>query len=387
MRILYVEASSVPPPKHLQSDRFFLLSQKLEGDVLQPVWFSTPEEVEAAFGPGSFPVYQSGRFRYHWFLTMRYRGILRRLATYWFYLRKGMQLHRERKYDCIIAYSHMTTGLLAGILKFLQGSKLIVEVVIEPESVYLTMRPKPTILERIMHFYSDVCLHLSILISDRLHLLYPGQVDRYVGFRRALTSVFPDFVPVSMIDRDPPPDNAEPYVLLVGAPWYRKGVDRLIEAFRRLSTDFPKVKLKILGHFPDRDTLDALTDGSPQIEILRARPNPEVLPIVRAATIMALPSRCEGVPRVLIEGMAAGVPLVASDAGGISYIIANGENGYVVANGDAHVLEERLRELLSDPEKCRRMGNNGYDRAHSELSEQTYIEKFSKMVEVAVDEE
>src|SRR5579864_4465569 len=111
MRILYVHASFVPPPTNLETDRFYLLSQDLEGDVLQPVWFRTPEEVEAVFGPGSYPVYTAGRFRYHWFLSWRYQGVRQRLATFWFYLRKGWALCREYRYDCIVAYSHMTPGL------------------------------------------------------------------------------------------------------------------------------------------------------------------------------------------------------------------------------------------------------------------------------------
>ena len=148
MRILYVHATFVPPPTNLQTDRFYLLSQELEGDVLQPVWFRTPEEVEAVFGPGSYPVYTVGRFRYHWHLSWRYQGIRQRVATFWFYLRKGLALNREHRYDCIVAYSHMTTGLCAGLLKLFARTKLIIEIVTAPQLVYLTDRPHPSWAER-----------------------------------------------------------------------------------------------------------------------------------------------------------------------------------------------------------------------------------------------
>jgi hypothetical protein len=91
-------------------DRFALLSARLEGDVLQPVWFETPAEVEAVFGPGSYPVHTVGKFRYHWHLGSPVRGIRQRLRTFRFYLRKGREIYRERPFDCIVAYSHMTTG-------------------------------------------------------------------------------------------------------------------------------------------------------------------------------------------------------------------------------------------------------------------------------------
>ena len=384
MRILYVHATLVPPSTDLQTDRFFLLSEKLEGDVLQPVWFRSPDEVEAVFGPGSYPVYTSGRFRYHWFLAWRFNGIWRRLGTFWFYLRKGMELHRERRYDCIVAYSHMTTGLFAGVLKLLTGSKLVLEIATTPHLIYLTERPRPTLRERLMHLYSDACLHLSMLLSDRLHLLYPQQLSQYPLLRKASTSVFHEFVPVSLIDRSSGSNEPELFVLLVGAPWYLKGADRLIEGFHRLAADFPNVKLKILGYYPDRKELDALVRGSPQIEILRERPHPEVLPIISRAMVLVLPSRCEGMGRVLIEGMAAGIPLIGSDVGGIPFMIHDGENGFVVDGDDTYALERRLRELLADPGLRRRMGDNGYERAHTELNEQVYVEQFTRMVEATV---
>jgi glycosyltransferase involved in cell wall biosynthesis len=384
MRILYVHATLVPPSTNLQTDRFFLLSETLEGDVLQPAWFRTPAEVEAIYGPGSYPIYTSGRFRYHWFLAWRYEGIRQRLATFWFYLRKGMELNRKQRFDCILAYSHMTTGLCAGLLKVLNRGKLILEIATTPKLVFLTDRPRPTWRERLMHVYSDVCLHLSMLLSDRVHLLYPQQLSGYSLLRKVPASVFHEFVPVSIIDRNTEPNEPEPFVLLVGAPWYLKGVDRLIEAFKRLAPDYPNVKLKILGYFPNQTELDALVHGAPQIEILKARPNPEVLQIISQAMVLVLPSRCEGVARVLIEGMAAGVPIIGSDAGGIPFVVRDGENGFVVPGGDPAALEQRLRKLLSDPELRRQMGDKGYVRAHTELSEKVYVEHFTRMVEATV---
>jgi glycosyltransferase involved in cell wall biosynthesis len=374
----------VPPPTNIETDRFYLLSQDLEGDVLQPVWFRTPAEVEAFWGSGSYPVYTAGRFRYHWFLCGQYHGARQRLLTFWFYLRKGLALCRERRYDCIVAYSHMTTGLCAGLMKLLTGGKLIIEIATSPNLVYLTERPHPTWKERLMHLYSDACLHLSMLMADRSHFLFPQQLSTYPLLRNVKNSVFHEFVPVSMIEK-PRKEETEMYVLLVGAPWYLKGADLLVEAFQRLAPDFPHVKLKILGHFPDGDKLHELIGGARQIEVLKARPFPEALPIISGAAILVLPSRCEGMGRVLIEAMAAGVPLIGSDVGGIPFMIRDGENGFVFPGGDSGALEARLRELLSNATTRQRMGENGYRRAHSELDEKAYVEHFTRMVEATVN--
>jgi len=52
-----------------------------------------------------------------------------------------------------------------------------------------------------MRLYSDICLHLSVFIADRVHLLYPKQLSHYPLLRNASNSVFHEFVPVSMIDK------------------------------------------------------------------------------------------------------------------------------------------------------------------------------------------
>ncbi|HEY2842200.1 MAG TPA: glycosyltransferase family 4 protein [Bryobacteraceae bacterium] len=382
-RILYVHASFVPPPTQLDTDRFYLLSETLEGDVLQPVWFRKPEEVEALFGPGSYPVYTSGRFRYHWFLSWRYSGVRQRLATFWFYLRKGLELHRERRYECIVAYSHMTTGLCAGLLKLLTGARLIIEIVTAPQLVYLTDGPDPSWKDRLMHLYSDACLQLSMLAADRAHFLFPRQLSAYPSLQKAKNSVFHEFVPISIIQRHPE-ETSELYVLLIGAPWYLKGADLLIEAFLRLAPDFPQVKLKILGYFPEQDKLHELIGGAPQIEVLKAIAHIEALQVICNAAIMVLPSRCEGLPRVLIEGMAAGLPLVGSDVAGIPALIHDGENGFVVPGGNPQMLEARLRALLADPQMRKRMGDASYERAHRELNEKVYVQQFTRMVDAAL---
>src|SRR5262249_45285410 len=158
-----------------------------------------------------------------------------------------------------------------------------------------------------------VCLHFSTLVADRAHFLYPRQLDRFPLLRRVPASVFHEFVPVSMIDRDNGPAPEEKYVLLVGAPWYLKGADVLIKAFLQIAPDFPDVKLRILGYYPDRAGMDALTGGSPRVEIMKPRPNPEALAVIKRATILVLPSRSEGLGRALLEGMAAGIPLIGTD--------------------------------------------------------------------------
>jgi glycosyltransferase involved in cell wall biosynthesis len=392
MRILYIHATLVPPPLDTRADRFFLLSETLEGDVLQPVWFKSKEEVEAEFGPGSYPVYTSGRFRYHWFLAWKAHGQSRsRLAQFWFYLHRGVQLHRQQAFDCVVAYSHMGTGLMAALVKLLTRGRLILEEATTPRLIAVTNRPRPSFLDRLRKLYSDVCLHLSAAMADRFHLLYPTQLAGYPLLKNVKSSVFHEFVPVSTICShdsvaSQSGDHDQQYVLLVGSPWYLKGVDRLVAAFKRLAPDFPEVKLKLVGWYLDQEhkDLEALRGGAGQIELVRATPNPITLQTISRCLVLVHPSRCEGLPRAVIEGLAAGVPVIGSDVAGIPYLVRQGENGFVVPGDDVAELEKRLRQVLSDPELRRRLGANGYAFAHTQLSEQVYVECFTEMIRTTV---
>jgi glycosyltransferase involved in cell wall biosynthesis len=159
-----------------------------------------------------------------------------------------------------------------------------------------------------------------------------------------------------------------------------------VAAFKRLAPDFPNVKLKLVGWYleSERQQLEALRAGSEQIELVRAMANPPTLKIISRCLTLVHPSRCEGLPRAVIEGLAAGVPVVGSDVAGIPSLIRNDENGFVVVDGDPVELEKRLRQLLGDPELRRRLGSNGYEFAHTQLSEKVYVERFTEMIRATV---
>lgn len=390
MRILYIHATPVPPSLDPRRDRFRLLSETLEGDVLHPIWFKNGEEVEAEMGPGSYPVYRAGNFRYHWFLANGADGRMRsRAANLWFSFRTGMRLHREKPFQCVVAYSHMATGVLAALMKLLMGTKMVIELATTPLLSETSSRPRPSLRDRARKFYSDVCLHISLGFADRVHLLYPAQLQGYSLLQKVKRSVFHEFVPVSLIEGQPTPEPArggEEYILMVGSPWYLKGVDRLVAAFKRLAPDYPEVKLKLLGWYlePERLALEQLRGGLAQIELVRAMPNPPTLELIRRCTVLVHPSRCEGTPRVVTEGLAAGVPVIGSDVAGIPYMIRQGENGFVVPGDDIPELERRLRQLLDHPELRRRLGSNGHEYAHAQWNEQVYVQRFTEMIRDAV---
>jgi glycosyltransferase involved in cell wall biosynthesis len=275
----------------------------------------------------------------------------------------------------------MATGLMGAWLTWRTGIPLIVEIATAPRLAALVERPQPAWKDRLKRLYSDINLHLSVLASKRTRLMYPSQLEGYPLLRGKAVSVFHEFVATSLVPAYRREEGQDPYILLVGAPWYLKGADVLVRAFRNLAPDYPTTRLKLIGHFAeDRGELERQIGGHPRIDVLKARPNPETLELMRGAEVIVLPSRCEGFGRVLLEGMAAGIPVIGTEAGAMPHVIRDGQDGFVTPVGDVEGLERRLRELLSNAELRREMGRRGYERAHGEFSDRSYVERFTEMI-------
>ncbi len=216
MRLLYIHSSAVPPPPDPAVDRFALMPESLEGDILQPIWFERPEEVDREMGPGSYPVFTRGRFRYHWFLVKRHGRYRPKPEWIGFYIRKGLELHRQRPFDCVMTYGHTATGMCGAALKLLTGAKLVVEIVAQPEKMYLAERERHRPIDYAKRAYADICLHISLWMADRAHLLFANQLSPYPLLRKTPSSVFHEFVPLASVSRGT--GGGAPYVLHVGVP-------------------------------------------------------------------------------------------------------------------------------------------------------------------------
>ncbi len=157
-------------------------------------------------------------------------------------------------------------------------------------------------------------------------------------------------------------------ILHVGRLVEKKGTAVLLRAFASLRPAHPEARLAIVGDGPLRAGLErlaaALGLGS-SVAFLGARDPEEIAVQMRRATILAAPSLTardgdsEGLPNVVVEAMASGLPVVATDHGGIREAVSDGENGFLVPEGAPEPLAERLAALLGDPALRARMGAAG----------------------------
>jgi glycosyltransferase involved in cell wall biosynthesis len=163
-------------------------------------------------------------------------------------------------------------------------------------------------------------------------------------------------------------------ILFVHRLSYRKGARRLAPIFHTvLSAMTTPVRLVVIGDGPDRDRVErAAADPrfAGRMQILGAVPNRELPEMYAAADCLLMPSLEEGFPRVLLEAMAAGLPLVTTDAGGSADVVGP-DYPYVAPVGDLDLLTGHLLSVAALPATERHaLGHRLRARAQAEFSPQ-----------------
>ena len=163
---------------------------------------------------------------------------------------------------------------------------------------------------------------------------------------------------------------------------HQKGIRNLIDAFVLLQAEFPNLKLLLVGDGPERSNLtnQAAALGVSQSVIFAGQKNSPVQ-YLKLMNIFVLSSLYEGFPNAVLEAMAAHVPVVASDVGGVSELVRHEENGLLVPPGDPSTLAEAIRTLLLNPEKARLMASSAYDRIRKEFSLEGMLNKYDELYE------
>lgn len=148
-------------------------------------------------------------------------------------------------------------------------------------------------------------------------------------------------------------------LLFVGRHAGVKGLFVLLEALDRVAR--PDLRLTLIGDGPDRTDLEAeARRRGLDARFLGYRSQDEVADALRAADALVLPSFAEGVPVVLMEAAASGLPVIATRVGGVEELVSDGETGLVVPPGDVDALARAIDRLADMPPEARaKMGRRG----------------------------
>lgn len=160
----------------------------------------------------------------------------------------------------------------------------------------------------------------------------------------------------SNVDPSPAPlqngDYGNRTVVFVGVDWERKGGPVLEQAFVKVHAELPDARLIVVGCRPEL--------GRSWCEEIGRVPPDEVKGHLLRSSVFCLPTRIEPFGVAVIEAFAQRLPAVVSNVGAMPALVRHGESGLVVPPDDADALAVALRELLTDPAKCRRFGEAAY---------------------------
>ena len=169
---------------------------------------------------------------------------------------------------------------------------------------------------------------------------------------------FPAYIDLSIFtSTEPAPLPARPSALFVGMLEPNKNIDALARAWRDVSAEVPDARLVIVGKGALLDVVDRLRDDFPDSVVHHPELAPvDVARLMDESTCLVLPSRSEGLGRVLIESFARGRGVVASRVGGIPDVVRDGVEGLLVDPGDDGDIARGIVDVLSDPELAARLG-------------------------------
>jgi glycosyltransferase involved in cell wall biosynthesis len=285
------------------------------------------------------------------------------------YARGIKRLLEERRFDLVHAHIFAST-VAAAIATRWTGVPLVVTE--HTEASWQTWRARW--VSRWVYRQAERMIAVSTPIEQRL--------TQRGGIPPNLVTLIPNAViPAS----DDPPEVAgtlpdgwleRPLIGVIARLQPEKGVANFLEAVARVSRISPEARFIVVGDGPLREELLGLAKRGAlreRVRFLGYRADARAL--VGLLDVLVVPSLTEGSPLIVLEAMAAGVPVVASAVGGIPDQIRHGEEGLLVPPDDPDALAEKLWELLRDPIRARRLGKAGRRRAENEFCHDTLVSR------------
>ena len=287
--------------------------------------------------PGDVPIHDLGK-RSRW----SFPGLVRRFRRLADSRRPAVVLSTLWSADAIQLLARRGADHRWRALTLLQGDLL-------PERRERLRRTKTLIMRRLYPRLDG-----ALAVSEALAARFRGTFLRGPS---PPTRLLPN--PVSLADLDrgarslsEGPSGPELSIAATGRLVPDKGFDLLLRALALLGGDVPPWRLAILGEGPEREALEALSralDLDHRVTFLGYRENP--FPILDRCDLFVLPSRIEAQPLALLEAMALGRPVVATDCPlGLSEVVEDGRSGLLVPPEDPPALAGAVRRLLLSPE-------------------------------------
>lgn len=293
-----------------------------------------------------------------------------------------------RRFDLVHAHWIVPNGVVAAAA----CGKTPLAIGLHGSDVFLAEKPGVRSLARWALSRSRLLTGCSPELVDRV---------RALGFPAERSRVIPYGVDVAAFSPAPErraiwrgrlgvPDGA-PLLLGVGRMATKKGFQRLIEILPALLAGNPELRIVLAGGGDLLDGFKAAASPWPDRVFFPGAVLRDTLPdLYRAADLFVLPAvhdskgNVDGLPNVILEAMASGLPVVASGISGIPLAVEDGRTGLLVPEKDPAALLAALSRLLADPGGARAMGERGRAKAVAELTWDAVAARYREGYEAAL---
>ena len=278
-----------------------------------------------------------------------------------FQISHSMYLIKKYDIDVVLANWIVPQGLIAVIVKTLMWRRNL-KVIIVSHGGDAALLKKNIILKKLASYIlnrADSVVAVSHFIKNRLTQFINTPKDISVISMGVNTEMFRNKLSNINCERDFD-------VIFIGRLEPKKGISYLIEAIGKLKKR-PDLRVVIIGDGSHKEELSELVISNGlqhNIEFTGSLSHRQVGQYLTKSRIFAAPSinlsdDTEGMPTVLLEAMAAGIPIITTDAGGIGDVVINSYNGLVVEQRNTEELAEKILLLLENPKLRIKLAHNG----------------------------
>ena len=176
-------------------------------------------------------------------------------------------------------------------------------------------------------------------------------------------------------------------VIAVGRYSYQKGFERLIAAWHQVCQHVDDWKLHLVGDGELREELQQQIEAlNLKDKVILGKAETDMLTVYKNASVLAMSSRYEGLPMVLLEAQAAGLPIVSFQCKcGPKDVIADGVDGFLVNDGDVDALADKLMKLMNDEALRKNMGVAAFERSER-YAEDHIMKQWTDLFDVVLKE-
>jgi glycosyltransferase involved in cell wall biosynthesis len=297
-------------------------------------------------------------------------------------VRAARELRRFRPEVVLVQGAHEAAAVLLG--RALAGSRA--RVVFDVHGDWrLATRMYGSPARRLLNPLADRIAVQAVRRADAVRTLsdFTTSLVRDVGVEPA--AVFPAFMDLEPFLGPPRPLPEKPAALFVGVLERYKNIDGLAAAWRLASPRAPEAELRIVGRGSRTGVVEKLVRDLPgQTRWTLELTTEEVAAELDRATFLVLPSWREGLPRVVVEALCRGRPVVGARAGGILDLVRDGENAVLVDPADTAALADALVRLLTDRALTERLAARARPSVEPLVhTPEQYAESLSELVAAA----